>query len=121
MLAGFYSITTIQQQPGSITGEIIFNEAHEIFKGHFPSVPVVPGVCMMQIMKQITAEQTGHTLLLTHAAQLKFLKLINPQITPSVSFIISWSAAGTTMEINAEFRNTAMSFFKMKASASIKT
>ena len=49
MLSGsFLQVSQVNHQEGNITGEILFNEAHDIFKGHFPSIPVVPGVCMMQ-------------------------------------------------------------------------
>ena len=121
MLADFYSIISIQQQPGLITGEIIFNEAHAIFKGHFPSVPVVPGVCMMQLVKEIAASQTGYRLQITDASQLKFLNLINPQVNPKVNFNISCTLVGTSMDIIAELRNDPISFFKMKATASIQS
>jgi 3-hydroxyacyl-[acyl-carrier-protein] dehydratase len=121
MLSGsFLQVLQVNHQEGSITGEILFNEAHDIFKGHFPSIPVVPGVCMMQAIKEITALQTGNKLWINKASQLKFINPINPQKTPSVLFIINYTRVDDVLEINAELRNPPLVFFKMKATLSFQ-
>jgi 3-hydroxyacyl-[acyl-carrier-protein] dehydratase len=121
MLSGsFLQLSNVNHQAGSITGEILFNEAHDIFKGHFPSIPVVPGVCMMQAIKEITALQTGYNLWITKASQLKFMNPINPLITPSVLFNIHYTSNNDVLDITAELRNPAIVFFKMKATFSLK-
>jgi 3-hydroxyacyl-[acyl-carrier-protein] dehydratase len=121
MLSGsFLQLSQVNHQAGSITGEILFNEAHDIFKGHFPSIPVVPGVCMMQAIKEITSLQTGYNLWITKASQLKFMNPINPLITPSVLFNIHYTSNNDVLDITAELRNPAIVFFKMKATFSLK-
>ena len=37
---------------------IIILEDSPIFKGHFPEYPVVPGVCLMQIIKELAEKKT---------------------------------------------------------------
>jgi 3-hydroxyacyl-[acyl-carrier-protein] dehydratase len=121
MLSGsFLQLSHVNHQAGSITGEILFNETHDIFKGHFPSIPVVPGVCMMQAIKEITSLQTGYNLWITKASQLKFMNPINPLITPSVLFNIHYTSNNDVLDITAELRNPAIVFFKMKATFSLK-
>ena len=34
--------------------QIELNPNHQVFEGHFPNNPITPGVCMMQIIKEIT-------------------------------------------------------------------
>lgn len=57
---------------------IRFDADHRIFKGHFPGLPVVPGVCMMAIVKELLEERLGVRLQLSSVPQIKFLSMINP-------------------------------------------
>jgi 3-hydroxyacyl-[acyl-carrier-protein] dehydratase len=122
MLAGsFYSVTSITQNNGEISGEILFDKDHDIFKGHFPSVPVVPGVCTMQIVKELVEQSIKQQTRLPKASQLKFLNLINPQINPSVFFNIKYQhQQDASIDVTAELKNAERSFFKMKATLVIQ-
>ena len=51
---------------------------HKIFEGHFPGQPVVPGACMLQMVKEVTEIILDKKVQLTKADNLKFLQLINP-------------------------------------------
>ncbi len=88
----FYTLT----DPVSIEGinfrtEIKLNSKHPIFKGHFPGLPVVPGVCMMAIVKEILQKGVGKKLMLEKADNIKFMALINPNEHPSVEVEIKYS------------------------------
>ena len=61
---------------------VTFNEP--FFAGHFPGNPVTPGVCMMQIVKELTEEFTGLKLFLKTASNVKFMAIINPFETPDL-------------------------------------
>lgn len=73
----FYLITDLQSSEGTITATLKINPAHKIFKGHFPGQLVVPGVCLMQIVKEVLEVQLKKSLILGKA---DFLKFINPVI-----------------------------------------
>ena len=47
----FFTFTALQLEGDMVTTNIELNAAHSIFKGHFPGQPIVPGVCMMQMVK----------------------------------------------------------------------
>ncbi|CAN5773942.1 hypothetical protein BH10BAC3_BH10BAC3_05100 [soil metagenome] len=116
MLAGnFYTSDKFHHEAGVITATIIFNGTHPIFEGHFPSIPVVPGVCMMQLVKEILEQAISKKTRITKANQLKFLSLITPTITTEVDLKLQYTNDGNTYDVNAELRNTERSFFKMKA------
>lgn len=66
---------------------------HEIFSGHFPGQPVLPGACILQILKEILTEITDTSVRLKRADQIKFLSLIDPQVNNVLEFKISWSRA----------------------------
>ena len=86
MLTNFYKVLSVdEQEAGKFTAQVSLNAEHDVFKGHFPGNPVTPGVCMMQIIKDITQEVTGLNLRLQSATNVKFMALINPFETPDLS------------------------------------
>lgn len=85
LLKDLYSVISSEATDGgNQTVQIRVNPAHEIFKGHFPGNPVMPGVCMMQIIKELVEQATGTTLFMQSLANVKFMALINPEETPEL-------------------------------------
>ena len=80
VLKDFYKVLSEEKTSDSkymIT--ILVNEKHEVFKGHFPGNPIMPGVCMIQIIKELTEKITQETLMIQTLANVKFMALINPE------------------------------------------
>ncbi|WP_261510191.1 3-hydroxyacyl-ACP dehydratase [Chryseobacterium paludis] len=85
ILTDFYTLQSYEKaENGSFIANITLNKDHDIFKGHFPGNPVTPGVCMMQIVKELTEEFTGLKLFLKTASNVKFMAIINPFETPDL-------------------------------------
>ncbi|MBQ0740088.1 3-hydroxyacyl-ACP dehydratase, partial [Aquimarina celericrescens] len=53
LLKDFYKTNTLITVGNISTVTITINKNHKIFKGHFPGNPVTPGVCMIQIIKEL--------------------------------------------------------------------
>lgn len=62
--------------------QIELNPNHAIFKGHFPNNPIMPGVCMIQIIKELTESFTSKNLFMSKVSNVKFLVTINPFTHP---------------------------------------
>lgn len=93
LLKDFYTIKSLEQTEGqNYTAHIVINKDHEVFKGHFPGNPVTPGVCMMQIIKELSQEIVGGSLLLKSASNIKFMALINPEVTPNLKLELDVAA-----------------------------
>lgn len=73
-----YIIKEITSENNSIEVLVELNEAHEIFEGHFPLQPVLPGACMLQMIKEIVEAALDVKLQLTKAEGIKFLSMIQP-------------------------------------------
>ncbi len=85
LLKNFYTLNSLENQEGEkYLAHISINEKHEIFNGHFPGNPIMPGVCMMQIIKEIAEQISGKTLLMERLSNVKFMALINPEQTPDL-------------------------------------
>ncbi len=113
LLNDFYTIHELEPANDSLSCAIIFNKEHKIFKGHFPGQPVVPGVCMVQIVKELLERILSKSLLLTSTGQVKFLQLITPDVSPDVQ--ISWKEQESSYEVTAVFRKDK-DLFKLSGS-----
>jgi 3-hydroxyacyl-[acyl-carrier-protein] dehydratase len=85
LLKDFYTINTLEKKDGhKYEAVLLINEKHDVFKGHFPGNPIMPGVCMMQIIKELTEKITQQTLMMQSLTNVKFMALINPEATPEL-------------------------------------
>lgn len=78
LLNNLYKVTFHNSTPEATTYSISFLSECVIYKAHFPTEPVTPGVCLVQIAVELLSEHCGHTLHLIHARNLKFLSIVTP-------------------------------------------
>jgi 3-hydroxyacyl-[acyl-carrier-protein] dehydratase len=68
---------------------IRLNPEHIIYQAHFPENPITPGVCIIQIVKELSKELLKHELFLKKMNNVKFLNVINPLEDKEVIFSMS--------------------------------
>ncbi len=78
LLGDFFTILSVQKEGASSKVMLELNTTHPIFEGHFPGKPVVPGACLLQMVKEVTQKIMGSNIQLLKAHQLKFISLIDP-------------------------------------------
>ena len=85
VLQDFYTVVS-QKQINESTYDIVISvdAKHQIFEGHFPGNPVMPGVCMIQIIKDLTESISKQSLMIQTLTNVKFMALINPEINPEL-------------------------------------
>lgn len=111
LINDFYNCLDIHKGENEFNCRVVFDPGHAIFKGHFPGQPVVPGVCMMEIVKELLQQQTDKSLVLRNAGNVKFLQLITPEIQPTVN--ISWKEGNAGYSVSASFNNGGATLFKL--------
>jgi 3-hydroxyacyl-[acyl-carrier-protein] dehydratase len=79
LLEGLYEIQEFEFAEPHVKATIKLNKEHEIFEGHFPGHPVLPGVCVIQIIKELTEKSLEKKLVLSVASNVKFMAVINPE------------------------------------------
>lgn len=116
MLQGsFYTVLNNQSNGTSVNALLELNPEHHIFDGHFPQIPVVPGVCMMQMVKELVEDFTGQRLRLSKAEHLKFLTIIDPRQNKLLEVDISISSnTSPNIQVTAAFSRQETVFFKFK-------
>jgi 3-hydroxyacyl-[acyl-carrier-protein] dehydratase len=79
MLTGdFFNVENVVQDSSSVKADILLNANHRIYQGHFPGMPVVPGVCQVQIIKEVLCSCIGDSFLLSETRFCKFINMMNP-------------------------------------------
>lgn len=79
LLNDFYSVQSLAHEGQTASATVELNKEHAIFSGHFPNNPVVPGVCLMTMVKETLERVIDRPLLLKEAKTVKFLGVVNPQ------------------------------------------
>ena len=116
LLDTFYKIDTITREGTSITAQVTFDKNHDIFKGHFPGMPVVPGVCETQMLGEVLTEAMGKEVVLKSAASIKFLSVIDPTVNPTIkmTITISQKEGEEGYYVSAQYGWEEKVFFKFK-------
>lgn len=78
MLDQFYSIKNIRVEGDFAEVELILNSEHIVYEGHFPGMPVVPGVCSLMMVKECVEKVTNRKYSFQYINTCKFLSAIRP-------------------------------------------
>ena len=115
LLNDFFTINDTESSASEIWAELVIKPDHKIFDGHFPNQPVVPGVCMMQMIKEIIELVLGKATNLVHAAEMKFMAVINPQENNLIQATIKYAADESgVINIQASLYKDELVHFKFK-------
>ena len=94
----FYTIVgTHDTDSLHIRREIVFRMDHVIFQAHFPDNPIVPGVCTLEIIRQLVTEVVGGEIRIPQVRNMKFLNLMTPAECQVFTFDIQLVAQSETL------------------------
>ena len=110
----FFSFTALQTEGNLVKTTISLNAAHPIFKGHFPEQPILPGACMLQMVKEIVETYLNKKIRLTKALDLKYLAFIRPDQGKAFQTEIKIIDLGEQVNVDARFLDGATDLFKFK-------
>ena len=86
-----YSILSSEDTEKDCTYRITLNSSHIIFKAHFAGNPMMPGVCIAQVIKELTSEYFRRSFFVYGIKNMKFLHAINPFETPEISVRLTFT------------------------------
>lgn len=76
--------------------EIEIDPNHPLFEGHFPGNPILPGVCTVQIIKELLEHSIQKSLRMTKAGNIKYLGFVNPVTMPLLTIHLQIKPTETT-------------------------
>ena len=120
VIKDFYSIEDWVNTNGRIDAQLKLNPNHEVYEGHFPGQPVVPGVIQLQIIKELMEKTGEQKLLLSKMAFAKYLKMIIPELSPILSIQIDFSKNKGGFQFSAVIKDVQSIFTKVKGTFTFK-
>ncbi len=116
LLNDFFTYKVVDKEEGKWSCQIDFNAEHEIYKGHFPGLPITPGVCQVQIVQEVISDLLKSNYRLKGARDIKFLNFIDPQKTSSLSLELAVKQKDEDgISVTALMVNEGVNFFKMRS------
>ena len=106
----FFGLESMTHDEAGIEALLHINPAHPIFEGHFPGQPVVPGVCMLQLIKEVAETALSRSLFLKQVAQVKFLQVLVPAYHQNIALRIEWKPG---LVFNASLKEGEQTIMKM--------
>ena len=118
LIEGLYTILDFKQEEKTVTASVKLNKDHQVFLGHFPGNPIMPGVCMIQMIKELTEKAIGKELFLAMASNVKFMAIINPEKNDTLQLLLDISENEGLIKVKntTSFENT----LALKLSATFK-
>ena len=109
----FFTINNIEKNNEEYFIKIKLNSSHKIFEAHFPGHPIVPGVCILEMLKEIISEIDKCEVIISQVKSMKFLNPIDPTITPDLLFTYK---KNNELSVNSSIQteDKTMMFSKMK-------
>lgn len=99
LIKELYSIQSFTETDGSVQASVKLNKDHEVFKGHFPGNPIMPGVCTIQLVKELTEKALDKKLFLSVVSNVKFMAIINPEKNETIQVVLNISEEEGTVKV----------------------
>jgi 3-hydroxyacyl-[acyl-carrier-protein] dehydratase len=121
MLSDYYTIDNRRTDGETTVFEVTLNPDCTVYQGHFPGMPVAPGVCNIQMVKECAERLTGRTLLMDYLAQCKMTTLLTPQQHPRLQVRIRLlENSDTQVNVQASVGQGEESYFTLKFEAKVQ-
>lgn len=119
-LDSLYRLSDIRLTDDSFEASLSFDPGHAVFKGHFPGQAIVPGVCLIHILRETARMISGKPMALASGKIVKFLHIIDPEIHVQCRLMATYaSGEDNTLSLNASILYNDTTFLKFKGDFSI--
>jgi len=114
-----FKIVSSEHKENIIHATLEVDENSEIFEGHFPGHPVLPGACMLQMVKEVLEDGLNTPVRLKKADHIKFLSLVIPGHHSALQLNVSYTSDdGKNLYVIASLTAQKHVCFKFKGSFS---
>ncbi|MBU8893183.1 MAG: 3-hydroxylacyl-ACP dehydratase [Bacteroidales bacterium] len=123
LLKDFYTIIELDSSDKENVKAIIdLNKEHKVYKGHFPGNPVVPGVCLTQLIKEVMENIEGMELSLVYASNIKFMAVVNPEINDrlQIDLKVKYDTEQNIIKVDSVTHFNDQVFYKFKGNFKAK-
>lgn len=79
LLKDFYQIIATDTSGPDYRATLTLNPDHPLYGGHFPGMPILPGVCSLQLIKEVAEKMLDKPLQYAEVIRCKFLAALDPR------------------------------------------
>ena len=111
----FNILKTEKTAEGKDISEIMIDEKHDVFKGHFPDKPILPGVLMIAVIGSVLEKVTNEKRMMVEGENIKYLSVVDPTIDSRLTVDLSLKIdENNYYEVKSALRNGEKTFMKFK-------
>jgi 3-hydroxyacyl-[acyl-carrier-protein] dehydratase len=114
LINNLYTVQSFQHAENEIQVAANLLTDHDIFKGHFPGHPVLPGVCMMEMVVEMTGMHLKNAFRIKGSPLIKFLRMIDPRRNPIIDFEIKYQLTPGSVITNGRIFSGTEVFMKFQ-------
>ena len=114
-----YTLQSLEETgAGTYEAQLRIDPTHPLFEGHFPGQPVLPGVCLLEMVKEVLSEIRQKPLRLLRAGTIKYPSMVDPRLEPLLRFEITIAEAEEELKVgvNSFLSDGSANFKLIKAS-----
>ena len=111
----FYTLKEITGEEGSFNANVILNTDHSVYKGHFPSQPIAPGVLLMDMCRKVAGSILNAEVRIKEARSIKFVKILDPNMLSQLTIRITFTENETAKQMNCVASWDEDTYFKIIA------
>ena len=101
-----YEIQSIEKAEDTAKCTLLLNTEHEVYKGHFPGMPILPGALQVEMIKEVLGAVLNKKMRLSSAKSIKYLGFINPNENPNLIFHFKFSYTDGGWNLRASISDT---------------
>ncbi len=120
LLNDFFYIASLTTTENQLVARVFLNADHSIYEGHFPDRPITPGVCLVEIIKEIIMIASHKKLQLYQCNHIKFVQMVDPKKTPWIDISIQYGLQGRQIGASATVRKDEVIFCKFMGTFTIE-
>ncbi len=115
----FYHIVSREQKGEQSIYHIELHPDCSVYEGHFPEKPICPGVCMIEVIRECAALQTGWQLQIQSIKQCRFINLILPEICKLLDVSLALTPGDNGFAVKATVSDDQHMYVEYKGQMSI--
>ena len=112
-------ITVVSREETESLLKVKLLNSSPVFEGHFPGNPILPGVIMLESVRDSLEQIFQKEFHLKTALAIKFLAVLNPNEFADVQLVIKYNPIEEGLKIDANLFSGEKVFFKMKGVYSV--
>lgn len=112
-MSAYYTIKNKTVEDGKVIYRIDLNADHEVYQGHFPGQPIMPGVVQLYIIESLMSDHFQENLRLQNARTLKFLAIIDPNKTKTIDVVLQAEKTEEGYKLSAMGQAESTKYFRL--------